>query len=71
VPCVASRANKAQTISRIQNWQELHPIEQERTVRLLVKKRNLVRLQNLDGENTAGDGAGEELSTLKEAKEGR
>ncbi|KAK4685137.1 hypothetical protein P7C73_g5023, partial [Tremellales sp. Uapishka_1] len=29
------------------NWQDLSTIEQERTVRLLVKKRNLVRLQSL------------------------
>lgn len=39
--------NNDGTLSRIQNWQDLHPIEQERTVRLLVKKRNLVRLKNL------------------------
>ncbi|WVF70408.1 hypothetical protein IAT40_005198 [Kwoniella sp. CBS 6097] len=39
--------NSDGTLSRIQNWQDLHPIEQERTVRLLVKKRNVVRLQKL------------------------
>ncbi|RXK39592.1 hypothetical protein M231_03094 [Tremella mesenterica] len=39
--------NSDGTLSRIQNWQDLHPIEQERTVRLLIKKRNLVRLEKL------------------------
>jgi len=51
-----------QTLSRIQNWQDLHPIEQERTLRLLVKKRNLVRLQKLDAENGESP-AGEERSS--------
>lgn len=41
-----------QTLSRIQKWQELHPIEQERTIRLLVKKRNLVRQEKLDAANS-------------------
>jgi regulator of protease activity HflC (stomatin/prohibitin superfamily) len=54
-------------MSRIQNWQDLHPIEQERTVRLLVKKRNLVRLQKLDAENHA-EGEGDALTALKEAQ---
>lgn len=59
----------SQTLSRIQNWQDLHPIEQERTVRLLVKKRNLVRLQKLDAENQDTASAGEEkLSALQEAQ---
>jgi hypothetical protein len=53
-------------MSRIQNWQDLHPIEQERTVRLLVKKRNLVRMKKLDQE---GQGGGEEkVSALQEAE---
>jgi hypothetical protein len=56
-------------MSRIQNWQDLHPIEQERTVRLLVKKRNLVRLQKLDAENQDDASAGEEkLSALKDSQ---
>ncbi|ORX36127.1 hypothetical protein BD324DRAFT_652030 [Kockovaella imperatae] len=55
--------NSDGTLSRIQNWQELHPIEQERTVRLLVKKRNLVRLQKLDAENKA---EGEAVSALQD-----
>lgn len=54
----------SQTLSRIQNWQDLHPIEQERTVRLLVKKRNLVRMKKLDQE---GEGAGEaKVSALQQ-----
>ncbi|ODN88478.1 hypothetical protein L198_06750 [Cryptococcus wingfieldii CBS 7118] len=53
--------NSDGTLSRIQNWQDLHPVEQERTVRLLVKKRNLVRLKSL-----AAGGGGEELSALKD-----
>ncbi|OCF59293.1 hypothetical protein L486_03796 [Kwoniella mangroviensis CBS 10435] len=61
--------NSDGTLSRIQNWQELHPIEQERTVRLLVKKRNLVRLQKLDAENKAG-GAEEEEEKLTVLREG-
>lgn len=56
-------------MSRIQNWQDLHPIEQERTVRLLVKKRNLVRMKQLDQE---GEGAGEEkVSALQDGKAGQ
>ena len=51
-------------MSRIQNWQDLHPIEQERTVRLLVKKRNLVRMKKLDQE---GEGAGEEKVSALQA----
>ncbi|WRT65215.1 uncharacterized protein IL334_002158 [Kwoniella shivajii] len=58
--------NSDGTLSRIQNWQDLHPIEQERTVRLLVRKRNLVRLKQLDKENREG---GEELTALKDTKE--
>ena len=59
-----------QTMSRIQNWQDLHPIEQERTIRLLVKKRNLVRMKKLDQETEGGSqGAGEEkVSALQEAQ---
>ncbi|WWC58982.1 uncharacterized protein I303_101528 [Kwoniella dejecticola CBS 10117] len=57
--------NSDGTLSRIQNWQDLHPIEQERTVRLLVKKRNLVRLQKLDKENKDSDGTEEQLTALK------
>ena len=58
-------------MSRIQNWQELHPIEQERTVRLLVKKRNLVRLQKLNAEDKAAEArAGEApLTALAAAKQ--
>lgn len=57
-------------MSRIQNWQDLHPIEQERTVRLLVKKRNLVRLKKLsDVEKANGEDSGEELTALKEGSE--
>lgn len=57
-------------MSRIQNWQDLHPIEQERTVRLLVKKRNLVRLKKLsDVEKANGEDTGEELTALKEGSE--
>ncbi|CAD6582120.1 MAG: hypothetical protein TREMPRED_003175 [Tremellales sp. Tagirdzhanova-0007] len=52
------------TLSRIQNWQDLHPVEQERTMRLLVKRRNLARLQRLDGEE---EKRGEEpLTALKD-----
>jgi len=54
-----------QTLSRIQNWLELSALEQERTVRLLVKKRNLVRLQKLDKENKE---EGEQLSALKDGQ---
>lgn len=39
--------NSRKTLSRIQNWHELSEMEQERTVRVLVKKRNVVRLQKL------------------------
>ena len=53
-----------QPLSRIQNWQDLHPVEQERTVRLLVKKRNLVRLRKLDAENEEG-GDKEKLTALE------
>lgn len=57
-------------MSRIQNWQDLHPIEQERTVRLLVKKRNLVRLKKLsDVEKANGEDNGGELTVLKEGSE--
>lgn len=57
-------------MSRIQNWQDLHPIEQERTVRLLVKKRNLVRLKKLsDVEKANREDNGEELTALKERSE--
>ncbi|KAK8846577.1 hypothetical protein IAR55_005663 [Kwoniella newhampshirensis] len=60
--------NSDGTLSRIQNWQDLHPIEQERTVRLLVKKRNLVRLRRLDADNKAeGKGDEENLTALTEA----
>ncbi|WWC87361.1 uncharacterized protein L201_002250 [Kwoniella dendrophila CBS 6074] len=59
--------NSDGTLSRIQNWQDLHPIEQERTVRLLVKKRNLVRLKKLDQENKESENEGaEQLTALKE-----
>ncbi|WWC67484.1 uncharacterized protein I206_101392 [Kwoniella pini CBS 10737] len=58
--------NSDGTLSRIQNWQDLHPIEQKRTVRLLVKKRNLVRLKKLDKENKAEEGNDEPLTALKE-----
>ncbi|CED85332.1 hypothetical protein [Phaffia rhodozyma] len=34
------------TLSRITNWKELSEPERERTIRLLVKKRNVLRLQN-------------------------
>ncbi|ADV22803.1 hypothetical protein I305_05302 [Cryptococcus gattii E566] len=62
--------NNDGTMSRIQNWQDLHPIEQERTVRLLVKKRNLVRLKKLsDVEKANGERNGEELTALKEGNE--
>ncbi|WVN88829.1 uncharacterized protein L203_104043 [Cryptococcus depauperatus CBS 7841] len=55
--------NSDGTLSRIQNWQELHPIEQERTVRLLVKKRNLVRLKTLnEKDKTQGERTGAEES---------
>jgi hypothetical protein len=62
-------AKRWQTLSRIQNWQDLHPIEQERTVRLLVKKRNLVRMQKLDSEQeeTGRDVGEEKVTALKEA----
>lgn len=40
-------------MSRIQNWYELSDIERERTVRLLVKKRNLVRMEKLRSEEEA------------------
>ncbi|OCF33997.1 hypothetical protein I317_05972 [Kwoniella heveanensis CBS 569] len=50
--------NSDGTLSRIQNWQDLHPIEQERTVRLLVKKRNVVRLQKLADDDNGGNGNG-------------
>ncbi|KAL7423388.1 hypothetical protein Q5752_002692 [Cryptotrichosporon argae] len=57
--------NSDGTLSRIQNWQDLHPIEQERTVRLLVKKRNLVRMRKLDAEAAgAGGDAGNRVSAL-------
>ncbi|WVQ76598.1 hypothetical protein IAR50_006270 [Cryptococcus sp. DSM 104548] len=55
--------NSDGTLSRIQNWQDLHPIEQERTVRLLVKKRNLVRLKQQEEKEAGGEG--QELSALK------
>jgi hypothetical protein len=42
-----------QTLSRIQNWHELTKFEQERTVRVLVKKRNVVRLQKLKNDEAA------------------
>ena len=42
-----------QTLSRIQNWHELTKFEQERTVRVLVKKRNVVRLQKLRDDEAA------------------
>jgi hypothetical protein len=42
-----------QTLSRIQNWHELTRFEQERTVRVLVKKRNVVRLQKLKDDEAA------------------
>ncbi|EJT49283.1 hypothetical protein A1Q2_07654 [Trichosporon asahii var. asahii CBS 8904] len=44
-----------QTISRITNWQELSDIEKERTVRLLVKKRNLVRMKKLEADAPEGE----------------
>jgi hypothetical protein len=44
-----------QTLSRIQNWHELTEFEQERTVRVLVKKRNVVRLQKLRDDEAALD----------------
>ncbi|WVQ83873.1 hypothetical protein IAT38_006017 [Cryptococcus sp. DSM 104549] len=57
--------NSDGTLSRIQNWLDLTPFEQERTVRLLVKKRNLVRLKALsEAEPKTGE---EELSATKEA----
>ncbi|WWD21894.1 hypothetical protein CI109_106382 [Kwoniella shandongensis] len=61
--------NSDGTLSRIQNWQDLHPIEQERTVRLLVKKRNFVRLQKLDAENKTEDNREGQLSALKAGSE--
>lgn len=43
-------------------------MEQERTVRLLVKKRNLVRLEKLDqAERADGRVDGEQLSALAES----
>ncbi|GFZ48974.1 hypothetical protein JCM24511_06723 [Saitozyma sp. JCM 24511] len=64
--------NSDGTLSRIPNWHELHPIERERTVRLLVKKRNLVRLQKLAENNVQGNEAGEEqLTVLEEAEQRR
>lgn len=53
-------------MSRITNWQELSPVEQERTVRLLVKKRNLVRMRNIVAE---GGNGGDHVTALKEADE--
>ena len=55
-----------QTLSRISNWQELHPIEQERTVRLLVKKRNVARLEKLDAEKKEDE---EPLTALSQGRE--
>lgn len=40
-------AEGPQTMSRIQNWYELSDIERERTVRLLVKKRNVLRMEKI------------------------
>ena len=34
--CVVVRAN--QTLSRIPNWHEMAPVEQERTMRLIAKR---------------------------------
>jgi hypothetical protein len=55
----------SKTLSRINNWKDLHPIEQERTVRFLGKKRNLGRLPKLDTENKAASGE-ERLTALQE-----
>lgn len=49
-------------MSRITNWHELGEIERERTVRLLSKKRDLVRLNKLEKELGQD---GERLSALQ------
>jgi hypothetical protein len=47
----------------------LSEFEQERTVRLLVKKRNLVRLEKLgEKERAEGRAAGDELSALRSSE---
>jgi len=52
-------------MSRITNWEELSQIERDRTVRLLVKKRNLVRMGQIA---KAEGGNGEKVTALKEAE---
>ncbi len=62
MPALADVATPvSQTVSRISNWAHMNQIERERTVRLLVRKRNVERLNKLkeDGERGAGEGAGE------------
>ncbi|KAL1408349.1 hypothetical protein Q8F55_005158 [Vanrija albida] len=59
--------NSDGTLSRISNWAELSDIERERTVRLLVKKRNLVRLSQQDKEQ-GGVADEDKLSALKAAQ---
>lgn len=46
------------TLSRISNWKSLSPMEQERMVRLIVKRRNVQRLDKLKGEQ-GEEGEGE------------
>ncbi|GHJ85182.1 hypothetical protein NliqN6_1584 [Naganishia liquefaciens] len=42
--------NSDGTLSRISNWKTLSPLEQERMVRLIVKRRNVQRLDKLKDE---------------------
>ncbi|WFD36221.1 hypothetical protein MCUN1_003099 [Malassezia cuniculi] len=42
--------NSDGTLSRVPNWHDMAPIEQERTIRLL-SKRNKQRMESLRGQN--------------------
>ncbi|KAJ2972124.1 hypothetical protein NUW54_g12341 [Trametes sanguinea] len=54
--------NSDGTLSRIANWENMAPVEKERTLRLLVA-RNQVRIANQEKQQSAADG--EQLSISK------
>jgi hypothetical protein len=51
-----------QTVSRISNWPNMSQLEKDRTIRLLVRKRNVERITKLnDDEQSQGEGNGNEV----------
>ncbi|KAJ9109365.1 hypothetical protein QFC21_000695 [Naganishia friedmannii] len=57
--------NSDGTLSRIQNWQSLSDVEKERMIRLVVKRRNVQRLDKLKVQEAEEEARQAEQSTAE------